>query len=390
MRVLLIAHDFPPAPNSAARLMGDLADDLRGAGHAVTVLTRWRSGAPKRAGVRTARGLPLPRGAPGLRALDQAWLSAAMLGAGLRLPKQDAVIVYSPPLPLAAAALLLCRRWRCPLIANVQDLYPRTAVELGLLRPGPMLRLAERLEALLYRKAAALTVHSPGARDYLVAMGAPPERVHLVYNWADLDAGADADPAAWRARHSLADAFIVSFAGTMGFAQGLETVIDAAALTANDLSIVWALAGGGVRRGGIERAVRERNLANVRLLPPQAPADYHAMLRASDAGLVTLSPSLTAPVTPGKAQALMAAGVPIICAAHPATALKDLVDESGAGVFVEASDAQALADAVLALRADPERARRMADAGRAFAAAHFDRARATAAYATLLRALTDG
>ncbi len=387
MRVLLVAHDFPPTLNSAARLMGELADDLRGAGHAVTVLTRWRVGAPKREGVRTARGLPLPRSVPGLRALDQLWLSLAMLLNGLRLPRQDAVIVYSPPLPLAAAALLLCRRWRCPLIANVQDLYPRTAVELGLLRSGPMLRLAERLESLLYRKAAALAVHSPGARDYLVAKGAPPERVHVVYNWIDLDAGADADPDAWRARHGLDGVFLVTFAGTMGFAQDLRTVTDAAALTASAPSIVWALAGGGVMRGEVERAVRERNLTNVRLFPRQAPSGYYAMLRASDAGLVTLSASLTAPVTPGKAQALMAAGAPILCAAHPSTDLKRLVDESGAGVYVEAGDAQALANAVLSLRADPERARRMAEAGRAFAAAHFDRRSTTDAYAALLRSL---
>ena len=387
MRVLLVSHDFPPMLNSAARLMGELADDLRGAGHAVTVLTRWRRGERKRQGVRTARGLPLPRRVPGLRALDQLWLSLAMLWAGLRLPRQDTVIVYSPPLPLAATALLLCRRWRCPLIANVQDLYPRTAVELGLLRGGPMLRLAERLESLLYRKAAALTVHSPGARDYVAAKGAPPERVHVVYNWIDLEAGARADPDAWRARHGLADAFLVTFAGTMGFAQDLRTVTDAAALTASDPSVVWALAGGGVMRGEVERAVRERNLTNVRLLPHQAPDDYHAMLRASDAGLVTLSASLTAPVTPGKAQALMAAGAPIVCAAHPSTDLKRLVEESGAGVFGEAGDAQGLADAVLALRADPARARRMAEAGRAFAAARFDRRRATAAYEALLRSL---
>ncbi|MDE2764846.1 MAG: glycosyltransferase family 4 protein, partial [Chloroflexota bacterium] len=273
----------------------------------------------------------------------------------------------------------------CPLIANVQDLYPPTAVELGLMGRGPMLRLAERLELLLYRKAAALIVHSPGACDYLIAKGAPPERVHVVYNWADLEAGAGADAEGWRARHGLGGAFLVTFAGTMGFAQDLQTVVEAAALTTSDSSVVWALAGDGVMRGEVERAVRERNLANVRLLPPQAPDDYYAMLRASDAGLVTLSPLLTAPVTPGKAQALMAAGVPIVCAAHPATDLKRLVEESGAGVFVEAGDAQGLADAALALRADPERARRMAEAGRAFAAAHFDRRSATDAYAALLR-----
>ena len=389
MRVLLVVHDFPPALNSAARLMGELADDLRGAGHAVTVLTRRRKGAPKRPGVRTARGLPLPRAVPGLRALDQLWLSLAMVWAGLRLPKQDAVIVYSPPLPFTTAALLLCRLWRCPMVANVQDLYPRTAVELGLMRRGPMLWLAERMESLAYRKAAATAVHSPGARAYLIAKGAPPERVHLVYNWIDLEAGADADADAWRARHGLSGSFLVTFAGTMGFAQGLETVTEAAALTLDSPSIVWALAGGGVMRGEVERAVRERNLTNVRLLPPQPPDDYYALLRASDAGLVTLSASLTVPVTPGKAQALMAAGAPIVCAAHPATDLKRLVEESGAGVFVEAGDAQGLADAVLALRADPERARRMSEAGRAFAAERFDRRRAAAAYTSLLRKLTE-
>lgn len=405
MKVLLAVRDFPPVLNSMARLFYELAEDLLRYRYEVTVLTlvpeRYLATQERKSRtcfflleelncikVWRIKSLPIPYHLPMARIVEQLWITLTFLIAGFFLPRQDAIILYSPPLPLGITGYLLARRWRSAVIVNVQDLYPQTAIDLKLLRNPFIIRLAEKLERFIYQKVDALTVHSEGNRQYLISRGAPSDHVHVVYNWVDLELVRPAPRQnSWRRLHHLDKAFIVSFAGTMGFAQGLEDIVQVAEQLRQFSDIVFVLAGDGVFREDLKKYAESKNLRNIRFLPPQPPEDYVKLLQASDVSLVTLQKDLKTPVVPGKLQSIMAAGRPVICYANPISDSKRIIEEANCGFFVNAGDIVGLERAILALYRKPELAAQMGQRARRYAEQHFDRSKCTRQYVALLEKL---
>jgi colanic acid biosynthesis glycosyl transferase WcaI len=401
--------------------MSQLAEDLATLGHTVTVIAPYppsnmdeaRSasageGAPpvvSRVSGDGARGPAGPRGAadririlrvaalpfvkvaPSVRAVTQFTLAAAMVGAGLRAGRHDVILVYSPPLPLALAAEVLGRRWGAPFIVNVQDLYPQTLIDLGLARSRIVIAVLEWLERRAYRHSSAITVHSPGNRDILVARGVPPAKIAVVPNWIDVAAaavGSRDNP--YRREMGLDDQFVVLFAGVMGYAQDMSVIVEAAEALRNEPGVVFLLVGDGVRRQEAEDLARAHNLANVRFLPFQPIERYPQLVSASDCCLVTLQPVVTTPVVPSKIAGILAAARPVVAALPPGDA-RALVEASGGGVCVEPGDGEALAGAIRRLARDPGMRQQMGEAGRQYAEAHFSRHRATRTYGELIDAV---
>jgi colanic acid biosynthesis glycosyl transferase WcaI len=399
MRVLLLAESYPPVVNSGARLFSELAADLRDRGHAVTVLApaadRYLAGGapaeppPVFSRVREEgidvwrlRRPPLARHVPVLRGLEQVAMGTAFLAAGLALSPQQAVIAYSPPLPYALAGWALGRLWGARVIVNVQDLYPETPVVLGLMKSRLAIGAFESASRLLYRRADAVTVHSDGNRRHVEARGG--RRVLTIPNWVDLSLPAGGGAEFRRSRALREDAFVVSYAGVMGFGQGLEDVVDAAARLRGREDILFALAGDGLMRPRLEDRVKSEGLANVRFLPTLPGPEYLRLMDASDACLVTLNPALRTPVVPGKLASVMAAGRAAVCSVPRESDVWRILGESRGGLCVAAGESGELARVLGDLASRREEARAMGRRGRAYAERHFDRRTCTAAYGSLL------
>lgn len=398
MNVLLIAESYPPVVNSGARLFSELAADLRDRGHAVTVLApaadRYLAGpAPAAAPPSFSRSLeegvavwrlrrpPLARHVPLLRGLEQVVMGSAIFAAGLCLPRQQAVVAYSPPLPYALAGWALGRLWGARVIANVQDLYPETPVALGLMKSRLAIAAFEAASRHLYRRVDVVTVHSDGNRRHVLDRGG--RRVLTVPNWVDLSQ-ARGDGAAFRRRWGLGDAFVVSYAGVMGFGQGLEDVVEAAARLRDVPNLLFALAGDGLLRPRVEERVKAEGLAQVRLLPTLPPAEYRDLMDASDACLVTLNPALRTPVVPGKLASVMAAARAAVCSVPRESDVWGIIAASRGGLCVPAGGGEDLAKAIRGLAERPEEAAEMGRRGRAYAETHFSRPACTGTYASLL------
>ena len=400
MNVLLITPHYPPEIRSVSVLMSQLAEDLASCGHAVTVLAPYppshmdeAPGAPspapdERAGVRVVRVpvLPFVKVPRAVRAVTHFTLAASMVWHGLRAGREDAVIVYSPPLPLALAAEVLARRWHAPLIVNVQDLYPQALLDLGLVRNPIVLAVLRWLERRAYRRSSAITVHSEGNRQALIARGTAPAKVSIVPNWVDDGASTAAGPNPYRTDLGLGDRFVVLFAGVMGYAQDMSVIVEAAALLRDDPAVVFLLAGDGVRRGEAEALAKARSLGNVRFLPFQPIDRYPLLVAAADCCLVTLQASVATPVVPSKIAGILARARPIV-AGLPAGDARDLVEQSRGGLCVAPGDASALAGAIRRLAEDQALRREMGEAGRRYVEAHFSRTAATGQYAALLERL---
>lgn len=396
-RILMLTDRFPPEVRSSAHLFHDLARELKRRGHEVAVITRTpvrylanghraRLGWEEVAGVPAlrVRGFPLAGLHPAARALEHLALGWTFGRAAHRWPGADVVLVYSPPLPLAFAARTYERRFGAPLILNVQDLYPQTAIDLGLLRNRLGIRLAEDLERRAYQAAARIVVHSEGNRAVLTgAKGVPADRVRVIYNWVDVEAvrpGVRDD--GFRREHGLGGTFVVSYAGLMGYAQDLRAVLECAALM-RDADVLFLLVGEGVLEGRWKALAAERQLTNVRFLPMQPKDRYVSLLAASDVCLVPLDGALRTPVVPGKLQSIMAAGRPAVAIAAEGGDTPRLVQQSGAGVHVPPGDPGRLAGVLRQLMADRGLRLEMGRRGRAFAEAHFSTTRCADAYEAL-------
>jgi glycosyltransferase involved in cell wall biosynthesis len=301
---------------------------------------------------------------------------SAMAAAWLA-PRCDVIYVWHPPLTVGVAAAIIARLRRVEFVYDVQDIWPESAVLSGLLRDGWLVRLIARLERIVYRQAGHLFVVTEGARENLMAKGVPAEKVSVmpaVIDEAVFQTAAAAERDRVRAQYGWTDRFVVLFAGNVGLVQGLDTVIDAAALLSATSPVRIVIVGDGADRERLEARARDLGaLDRVQFVPRQPFATMPSLFAAADALLVHLRRSaLSRLVIPTKTVAYLAAGRPLVMAMEGAAA--DLVTDASAGVVVTPGDATQLAQALERVRLLPEAERQaMGERGRAYARANFMR-----------------
>jgi glycosyltransferase involved in cell wall biosynthesis len=383
-------------------LFYELAEDLVSMGHTVTVIT----GIPKynvpaeaaakykgriflkeminQIQVLRTPVFPFPRRIPFLRGLEHFLIAIEYFFAGLVSKRHDAILVYSPPLTLGLTAKWLKRRWKSPFVFNVQDIYPQAMIDLGLLRNPLLIRISEGMERSIYRDAFAVTVHSAGNEKQLLSR-VEAGKVRVISNWVDTEGIKPVHQnIRLRSEYKLGQYFVVSFAGIMGFAQGLESVVDCAEILQSYPEILFWLVGDGPLKSELERRVQQKGLTNVQFLPMQPREKYPDVLAASDVCLVTLAKQVSTPVVPAKLLSIMSSGRPVIASVPLDGDTAQIVRDSGSGICVEAGNERQLAEAILKLYHTPELAQFMGRSGREYAMAHFSRQVCTKQYESLL------
>ncbi|HOS93950.1 MAG TPA: glycosyltransferase family 4 protein [Armatimonadota bacterium] len=142
----------------------------------------------------------------------------------------DLVVGTSPPLPQALSAWYVSRRRRCPFLLEIRDLWPEFAIAMGVLTNPVLVGLARCFERFLYRRAHLILVNSPAYRDYLTERGVPAAKIRLIPNGVDPAMfDPDADGAEARARWGLEGRFVVVYAGALGMANDIATLLRAVA-----------------------------------------------------------------------------------------------------------------------------------------------------------------
>ena len=397
-RVLVVSHYFDPEPLPKA---GELARALVERGHEVRVVTglptypagRLHDGhrvALRRtqveSGVAVTRTFEVPYHGPSPigRSLNYASTAASLALGWTRGWAPDAVYVWCPPPTTVLPAHVLARAGRGflrrPLgpdgghrpriVLDIQDLWPDFGLLAGVLRESRSVEVLRAIERAAYRAADHLVVPTEGYRQAILAKGIAPDAVEVIPNWildGDVVAPDAAEVASIRRREGWDGRFVVMFAGNLGNAQGLETVVDAAA-RAQDPEVLWAFVGDGTDAARLAERAAELGIADrVRFLGRRDPATMPALAGAADALLVHLRPSPLAEVAvPTKLNGYLAYGRPILCALGGEAAA--LLRRAGAGIVVAPGDPAALVAGVLQLRAtDPAERAAMGDRGRAFA-----------------------
>lgn len=283
------------------------------------------------------------------RVLNYASFAASSLFYGLFMAKRaDVIYAYHPPLTVGITASLLKLLRRIPVVYDIQDMWPDTLRATGMLNSAKALGVVDSVCRWVYRRVDHIAVLSPGFERLLVQRGVPATKVEVIYNWAD-EAALNIPSGQLPAAFPGSDRFRILFAGNMGKAQALGTVLDAAELLqARAQHVCFVLLGGGVEVERLKAQAALRRLHNVVFLPAVPMAEVGTYLQAADALLVHLRQDPLFKITiPSKTQAYMAVGKPLLMAVDGDAA--DLVRRSGGGVVAESEDAEAMAVAAQGL-----------------------------------------
>lgn len=277
----------------------------------------------------------------------------------------DVVYAYATPATAAIPAQIWHKLFGIPYVLHVQDLWPESVTDSGMLGTGPVNRVAAAMLRFwldrLYGNAAGLIAISPGMQRLLVERGYREDRCAVVYNWA--------------AEHAITvksgDSFSnnglrLLYAGNLGRMQDLETVISAARRFDENTDFQLDIAGGGLLEDDLRAAAA--GSSNTRFLGKLSLEDVGKRYLEADFQLVTLKDiPIFRTTVPSKLQSSLAAGVPVITTVQGDVA--DLITQYDAGIVAEPENAESLAQAFkTALNMSPtQRARMGANAQRLYA-----------------------
>ena len=304
----------------------------------------------------------------------------------LRCGRPDVVIATSPPMVVALPGWLVSRLRGVPLVFEVRDLWPESAVTTGVLREGALLtRLLYRLERFACRAAARVNVLTPAFRDDLLRRGlVAPEQIVFVPNGADVDRFQPRAPDAALRRELGWDArFVVMCSGAHGRANAVGQLVEAARLLQDRPEILIACVGDGPERARWE--AEAAGLPNIRFHGPQPKDRMPAIVNACDVGAAVLQKNPTfRTVYPNKVFDYMACSKPTLLAID-GVARELVCEQARAGVFAEPEDPAALAAAIRSLADDPAACAEMGRRGREWVLANATRESLARRYEAILR-----
>ncbi len=405
MKILIITDSYSPEVRSAAQLMRDLSEGLHARGHDVTVATtvpayNLASGTRAEAvprnetmnGVRIVRIATLPHHRVNyiLRGLNQLFLPGIFARAVRKMLAGpfDAVIVHSPPLPLALAASNLARHYGARFIANIHDIFPRNGIDLVVWWQKPLIQLFfGPMEQIVYRRADVIIVPSENHARYLEEKRAvPAEKLRVIPHWID-PAPFDAAPTGDRFRKAwgLENDFTFFFGGVLGPSQGLEMVLDAAESFRSDPEVKFLFVGDGGARLRLEKTVRDKKLGNVIFKPFVSSGEYPALVKEMNVGFVTLTSKNTTPAVPAKLLGYLAAGLPVVLAVHEESDALRIVKEADCGFAAVSDDQAAVTAAFRAAYESRASLKKLGENGRRYLEKNFTKEKLVALWDEFLR-----
>ena len=279
----------------------------------------------------------------------------------LRAGRYDLAYVHHPPITPGLAAALFGKLRGLPFILNIQDLWPDTVAASGMKGTGLLARMLNGACNFVYRRAVHIVIQSDAMRDVLIERGVPPEKLTVVWDWAD-DALLARPRAPNRAALGPPERFTFVYGGNLGLAQALEHVVRAAKIGADkggafDLVLV----GDGVEAQALRRLAGEIGASNVRFIDRLPVEEAVSLFEAADALVVHLADKkLFEATVPSKTGFYMAMGKPVLAGVRGAAA--DILRGADAGLVVPPEDPAAMADAMIEMSGYS--AERLAEMGR--------------------------
>lgn len=301
----------------------------------------------------------------------------------------NVVVATSPQFFAAIGGYVISRLKRVPFVLEVRDLWPESIVAVGAMKRNAIIRLFERIERFLYRRADHIVVVTETFKRVIERKGISPSRISVLKNGVDVEVFSQPLDAELlcelRTRYDLHGKFVVSYIGTIGMAHRADILLEAAQMC-SDEDIVFLVMGAGSERESLAERQRVLKLRNFRLVDKQPREIARHVLGLSDVSVVHLRDTpLFRSVIPSKIFEAMALGKPIVIGVNGES--RTLVEDAGAGLPFRPESAAELAEVVRLLRRDPHLYARLSENGCAAVGQHFDRKTLAAKYISILESV---
>ena len=363
VRILILIDDYLPSIKSGAKMIHDLGLEFLRQGHEVILLTPSPViGATME--VSGEHGLQVVRvktdKLKGVSKLRRAWaeitLSSTLwrrAGTFLKANPCDLIIYYSPTIFLGALVRRLKWLWRCPSYLVLRDIFPKWALEAGVLHKGLPYWYFRCKELAQYRAADMIGVESAGnLAHFSGGMGDRKFSVEVLPSWASVNANG-AGKSAYRRQLGLENKVVFFYGGNIGVAQDVDNIVRLANGLREHDNIFFLLVGEGSEIARLNQSIRDLGLHNIKIRPAVPEEHYLAMLREFDVGIVSLHRNLTSHNFPGKMLGYMSCGKPVLASINPGNDIRRVLEEAGAGLCCDNGDDEQLREAAVRLAYDP-------------------------------------
>ncbi len=286
--------------------------------------------------------------------------------------KCDVVIGTTPQMLCALGGYVVSRFKRRPFILEVRDLWPKHIIDLGTITNPLIIRGLKRLEIFLYRRSKAIIAVAEASRKHIEDHGVPTEKLFTITNGIDETFFVPKPKNGLRVKFGWSEKFVVLYIGTHGLSQGLETILDTAALLADEARYHFVFVGSGAEWESLYDEAEARGLVNTAFLPYQEKATMPDFYAAADACLVPLKKrDVFRYNIPSKMFEIMACARPMILGATGQA--QQVLEEARAGIAVDPENPKSYRDAIVRLAEHPDEAATFGKNARAHVVAHYTR-----------------
>lgn len=291
----------------------------------------------------------------------------------LRVKDVDLILGTTPPIFQAVSAWVVAVLRGKPFLLEVRDLWPEFGISMGVLKNPLIIGLSRWLENFLYARASHILVNSPAYRDYMLAKGVPADKVTYIPYGTDVDMfNPSVDGLSIRRELKVEDKFVVLYAGALGQANDIDTLLRAAERLNGEETIRFVLFGDGKERTRLEAEAERMGLRNFIFAGTRPKKDMPFIVAAADACLAILQDIPAFRTTyPNKVFDYMAAGRASIIVIDGIT--RELIESSNGGVYVQPADDAMLAQKILELAQNPAQVKQMGVNAREYLVKNLDR-----------------
>src|SRR5690554_29680 len=285
----------------------------------------------------------------------------------------DLVIATSTPLTVGVTALYMKWFKKVPYIFEVRDLWPEVPIQMGAFKSPLIVKLTRWFEKTIYKNAEHVIALSPGMQDGVIKY-IPKGKTTMIPNMAKMDEF-------WPREKNMVlaqklglkpDSFKIIHFGSLGIANGVETIIESAKLLRDDDTIEFLFVGGGSTEKALIKECQKYQLNNVKFLGRFPMKDISEIVNISDVSIVSFKDlPILYTNSPNKLFDSLSAGKPIIV--NSAGWTKDMVEEYNCGYYVNPNQPKELVDKILFLKDHPEAAEEMGKNSRKLAETVYDK-----------------
>ncbi len=285
----------------------------------------------------------------------------------------DLVMGTTPPIFQAVSAWIVAMIRRKPFLLEVRDLWPEFGVSMGVLKNPVVIALARWLEMFLYKRATHILVNSPAYKEYMLGKGVPENKVTYIAYGTDVDMfNPSVDGSSIRAELGVDDKFVVLYAGALGQANDIDTILRAAERLKSEDKIRFVLFGDGKERTRLQTEAERMNLSNLVFAGVRPKRDMPKIVASADVCLAILQDVPMFRTTyPNKVFDYMAAGRATVLVIDGVS--RKLIEDSYGGAYVQPNDDKQLAETILDLSKNPEIVKQMGQNAREYLVKNLDR-----------------